>query len=87
MNEKAQKFSISVDQVQFINQELGLGLNSDQVLLAAEACVAIASEYEFVNNTADSKILITRNHSQPKDNVHNAWTYQCELRESKTLKG
>jgi amidase len=84
VNEKAQKFSISVDQVHFINQELGLGLNSDQVLLAAEACVAITSEYEFINNTGDPKLANSRKHTRPKENEHNAWTYQCDLRESKT---
>ncbi len=84
MNEKAQKFSISVDQVQFINQELGLGLNSDQVLLAAQACAAITSEYDFINNVADLKTPTKRKHSRPKSNKHNAWTYQCELRESKS---
>ena len=84
MNEKAQKFSISVDQVQFINQELGLGLNSAQVLLAAQACAAITSEYDFINNVADLKTPTKRKHSRPKSNKHNAWTYQCELRESKS---
>jgi amidase len=84
LNEKAQKFSISVDQVQFINQELGLGLNSDQVLLAAQACAAITSEYDFINNVADLKTPTKRKHSRPKSNKHNAWTYQCELRESKS---
>jgi amidase len=84
LNEKAQKFSISVDQVQFINQELGLGLNSAQVLLAAQACAAITSEYDFINNVADLKTPTKRKHSRPKSNKHNAWTYQCELRESKS---
>jgi amidase len=89
LNEKVQKFSISVDQVQFINQELGLGLNSAQVLLAAEACVAIASEYEFVNNISEPNISIERIHSRPENDELSAWTYQCNLQESKTglLKG
>ena len=84
MNKENSKFSISVDQVQFINQELGLGLNSAQVLLAAEACVSITSEYDFINNVADLKAPTKRKYSRPKSNKHNAWTYQCDLQNSKT---
>jgi amidase len=78
------RFSISVENLNFLNAEMNLGLSPDKVDLVFQACKSISEEYKIISEMVDDVDLIERDYTAPEVNDQNAWTYKCEIQESKS---
>ena len=52
------RFSISVENLNFLNAEMNLGLSPDKVDLVFQACKSISEEYKIISEMVDDVDLI-----------------------------
>ena len=84
MSDINSRFSIPVENLIFLNREMDLGLSPDKIELVFQACKSISEEYKIISEIVDDVELMERDYAEPKNNAQNAWTYKCDIQESKS---